>query len=131
MSVDFDIRELRRMEVGGETVDVWCVVEGAPAGLNLANGNARLVLDALGIEAEDLCGQVAPSELLARIGRARAGLAEQPSEFERSLNESGGPGTGQCRMVTPGLTADQILDRLARLEALASACAPGQVIGWA
>ncbi len=131
MSVTFSVRELRRMEWGGEQRDVWCVVKGAAEGVNFANGNARLVLETLGIESEELCGQARPADLLARIGRARAGLAQQPAEFERPLRESGGPGTGQCRMVTPGLTADQILEHLARLESLARACRPGQAVGWA
>ncbi len=129
MSVTFSVCERRPFVWDGEVRQAWCPADGAPEGLNLANGNAKLILDALGIDSAEPAGEIEASDLLARIGRARVALSRQPSEFERQERTSGGD--GRCRMIAPGYTAEQILDRLARLEVLALACGDGQVVGWA
>jgi hypothetical protein len=130
MSVDFDVRFLTTIEFGGVQRPCWDIREGRPS-LNLTNSNAHLILDTLGIECKDLCGQVEPHDLLSRIGRARRSVSASPDEFGRSFDESGGPGTGQCRMISCGIDAEGVLERLARLEAVALACGDGDMVGWA
>ncbi len=128
MSVTFSVCEERAILLDGEPRQAWCPVDGSPEGLNLANGNARLVLEALGLDSAELAGEAEPADLLARICRARVALSQQPAEFERQERTSGGD--GRSRMIAPAYTAEQVLDRLARLEALANACEDGQVVGW-
>ena len=128
MSVEFGVRRPGSMTVDDAEYPCLDACEGRPA-LILATANARLVLRALGI-CDGLSGDVRPDDLIALIGRARAEIPRHRAEFERSPVTSGGRGTGTCRMVSVGYTAEQVLDGLLRLEEIAKSCDPGEVVGW-
>jgi hypothetical protein len=97
----------------GEQTDRVCE---APT-LNLANSNARGILMALGKEPVE-SGQWEVNEL--GDARQRVLLAKNKAAVRgcalRDASESGGPGTGQCKVIVGGYTDAQVFDRLCRLD---------------
>ena len=70
------------------------------AEINLANGNALDLLRWLGLTV-DYCGEVSAKEL-APVLRRRLWDESRNHDAAISGEESGGPGTGQCRMISVG-----------------------------
>ena len=90
--------------------------EDLPFEVNMANGNARNILAALGITG-DLWGSMDGRQLLRAIDGC------DPAWAERAHEESGGPGTGQCRVINCGLSAADVAERLAILREIAAEAA--------
>lgn len=130
MSVTFWIPEagqVRKSEPCGCDSDPHCYycngtgeykyTDSVAPSLNLANVNARNILNLLGLPPEEQeCGgvtEVAP--LRQQILRLRnISRARQPAL--RAASESGGEGTGQCHCIEQGYTDKQVLNRLTRLD---------------
>ncbi len=92
--------------------------------INMANGNARAMLVLMGLPADDCCGEVSVKELPA-VFRAMI-KAQNTAGGRRDATEdpykSGGPGTGQCRVVSMGRDDSYITRRLNDLMELAHYC---------
>jgi hypothetical protein len=99
--------------------------------VNMANANARVVLDALGfaedVAAGDLCGTVPAQDFL---GRVLTGFGLAPTDPGRPVTEN----TGQhgARFIDCGRAPGYVQDRLVQLQELAEAAVgtPGAVISW-
>lgn len=95
------------------------------AEVNLANGNAAMVLRALDLDSEDLCGQ-APGEaflghVLIALGQDRDDSAVPTVEYPRPIDDDGRP-VG-ARLIACGLPAGYMTDTLLRLHSLAQEAA--------
>jgi len=92
--------------------------------INMANGNAYAMLALLGLPTDDCCGDVTaenlPSVLRAIIKAQNVSARRQ--DATATPYESGGPGTGQCRVVYCGRDEDYISMRLRELMTLAQHC---------
>lgn len=92
--------------------------------VNMANGNAALVLERLGVEF-DYCGSIDPAELLGRamvgnIGRDDSGVASSEDR-----------GEGGAAIIDCGLRPGYFADRFGALADLATAAIErGAVISW-
>ena len=101
---------------GRITCDKLCdgyTLESEAPEMNVANGNARILLDALGVDAEELGGTFAHYVLPDLIrGTVRVLNTQAPER----LSESGGGDT--CRVVDCGTSAAYIKLRIGQLQAL-------------
>ena len=125
MSVTFGV-ELRDAD------GVYRGVRGTPE-VNFSNGNANAVLSALGRDlAPDYCGSMTPQEFEAGLARFERAVAQgRGSEFERSTEHSGGPGTGRCEVYSCGLDLTGLARRLDALAQVARAAADLDAeMGW-
>lgn len=85
--------------------------------VNLANLNARKIVDLLGLPDDNLTGSLEVSDLSTyrqRIIRA-LNMESDRSHLVADSTDEGGPGTGQCRTIFFGNTDEQTRDRLERL----------------
>jgi len=97
--------------------------------VNVANVNARLILDRLGLsESEDgLCGEADPIDFLGRVLSMNVGRMDDGT----APSTDGGPGTERCQTVDCGLKVGYFEEIAGRLSALAlRAQALGLMIGW-
>jgi len=100
--------------VVGERID-WDNDADADKYINMSNVNAADVLDALGYSlAPDYSGEVRSRELALRCLR----VIGQGEDAELPMVESGGPGTGQCRVISCGRRAGYVVERATQLLAL-------------
>ncbi len=105
--------------------------------LNLANGNATLLLRALRL-APDYCGEIGLPEARRAIIRARAGSLipyTRPDHVEHGAPRARHDGAIEARPLRsfdPGLSEDGLRERLERFEALveASAARGATIIYW-
>jgi hypothetical protein len=107
--------------------------------VNVSNGNAIGILQALGLAPEvqegpfgpmamDACGGLEAQDFLGRVLMAQALSVGDPG---RPQEVSGGPGTGQARMVACGTSAGYIDGRFAELREVAEWClAKGRKVQW-
>ncbi len=93
--------------------------------LNLANANARALLAALGLETDEyLCGQCTVAEARRAVMRARnTNLSHLERAEERRYGaprrrEDGSVEMRPLRVLAYGLSADGLLERVARFERL-------------
>lgn len=98
------------------------------AEINMANGNALDLLRWLGLTV-DYCGEVLASDL-APILRRRLWDESRNHDAATSGEESGGPGTGQCRMISMGRTSGYLRQRCEQLLATCER-AGDRLIVWA
>jgi hypothetical protein len=96
--------------------------------VNFANGNARALGFALDLElGEDLSGEVAAEELLARLAIARA--LDTGSQVVRPTVDARGAG---ARMIECGIDADYVASAFERLEHVATVARDlGRPVQWA
>ncbi|MFI8932373.1 hypothetical protein ACIG3E_32500 [Streptomyces sp. NPDC053474] len=97
--------------------------DGDVPSVNLANTNARRVLDVLGLADEhgDLAGGAAAEDFL---GRCLVALALEPAD-------AGVPAVQEGRVIDCGRPAGYLQDRLAELHDLAAWCAAqGRAVSW-
>lgn len=100
-------------------------VEGVPT-LNMANSNAREVLMALDLDAEDLCGREDADTFVARVLVALA--ADRLDDARPAWSEQG---SGGATMLWSPRPAGYITERLERLLAIGEACrAAGRAVCW-
>lgn len=92
--------------------------------INMANGNAMAILDLIGLPVDECCGEVDAKDLprtmraiikAQNVEARRQGITELPYE-------SGGPGTGHCRVVYGGRSEGYVMARLQDLMGLAKHC---------
>lgn len=101
--------------------------------LNLANTNARALLEWLGLDEYcddgDLFGDAPATEVVARCNRR---LWDEPRNYDQAVPtvESGGPGTGQCLAIEHGRDAGYLRDRTRDLLFIAQ-CAGEHRVSWA
>jgi hypothetical protein len=72
---------------------------------NMANSSARICLEAMGIESEDLLGSMPPGELLNKVNNAR-GINRFTSEATEEY------GQGGAHIFSAGYDADRIMSLL-------------------
>lgn len=100
---------------------------------NFANDNARLILAHLGIQQDwPIVGSAPVDDLLARCVAARA-TGGNLDDGGFATRDTGGPGTGQCRMIDVGLRPGYFADAVSRIEAVceeAKACGMKKIT-WA
>ena len=92
--------------------------------INMANGNAYAMLALLGLPTDECCGEVSANDLprvMRAIIRARNVSARRTSATADPY-ESGGPGTGQCRMVYGGRNEEYVARRLDDLMGFVQHC---------
>jgi len=107
--------------------EVW---ESPAPEVNLANGNARIVLDVLGCPVEDGLYGSFPVETLPEV-RRRIVRALNVSQGRHERPESDTRKPGQARVFVQGLDQEGIRERLRRLDAvLAYAQANAQAVVW-
>ena len=100
--------------------------------LNLANGNAAVVLAVLGIPSADveLYGSLAGDDIASTRRRIVRALNVDLTVYERANDAGMGPRRG-ARVITQGLDTEGIRERLTRLDAvLAYAQANGHEVHW-
>lgn len=99
--------------------------------VNLANGNARLVLTILGLDSEDLCGATTAEDFLGRVLLAMA--EDRDDTGVRPAVVSGREvGTSGPTMVDCGIRPGYFADRFGALHALATeALRLGREVVWA
>lgn len=115
--------------------------------INMANGNAAVVLDLLGYHEQTepgvivlgACvslpaafGETTPEDLLGRIAVARWGLdAATDDEHGKPSVSDGGPGTGRAMVIDCGRRPGYLAEKLDALEAVArDAEAHGGRVCW-
>ncbi|MFE6274111.1 hypothetical protein ACFVQ9_35580 [Streptomyces goshikiensis] len=90
--------------------------------INLSNSNARRILDALGLDSENLSGSVTAEDFL---GRCLIALALEPAD-------AGIPPVQDGNAIDCGRPAGYLQTRLTELHTLASWCvAQGRAVSWA
>lgn len=116
----------------GEVCD-WCGITTSYTvddsfDVNMSNGNARDVLEALGLIVDNempWCGDIAPDDLVGRVLIARA-VAPDPALASYELTGERG-----ARLVFAGRQAGYVNEKLDRLQRLAEVCAAmGRRIQW-
>ena len=97
--------------------------EFTEAKANFANANARKVAAHLGLEGldTDSCASWPVEEVKQACVMAQA-VGGNKADSGTLGTDTGGPGTGQCRMVTPGLRPGYFADAVAAIEAVADEC---------
>jgi len=104
-------------------------IESPAPEINLANGNARVILEIVGLPVADLYGSLSP-ESMPKVRRniVRA-LNGQLGAYERPSSDTRAPGC--ARVMVQGLDTEGIRERLKRLDAvLAYAQANKQRVTW-
>jgi hypothetical protein len=96
--------------------------------INMSNANAGDLLVWVGLPNE-YCGNVSASDL-APILRRRLWDESRNHDAATSGEESGGPGTGQCRMISMGRTSGYLRQRCEQLLATCER-AGDRLIVWA
>lgn len=99
-----------------EGVDTWeafmvaeSAIESAPS-INMANDNAADVLRTLDLDTEFMCGS---EDGLAFMERVMMAVQDEWKNAEaRPTVDTGGPGTGQARMIDVGRSASYVGDKL-------------------
>lgn len=107
--------------------------QSAATDLNMANGNAADLFRWLGIEPDLWTAPAMLARDLAVACRRRSWDVQRNHDPAREPVESGGPGTGQCRLVECGRPADYLRGRAAALLAVceqALAADPDAHIYW-
>lgn len=99
--------------------------------INLANTNARALLEWLDLEEfneDGLIGEVRATELVARCQRR---LWDEPRNTDPAVPtvESGGPGTGQCKMIEGGREEGYLRQKTEGLMFIAK-CAGEHYVSW-
>ncbi|MFA5186572.1 MAG: hypothetical protein WC551_08870 [Patescibacteria group bacterium] len=107
----------------GETCSRGCPgteeVSTAPE-CNFANVNARAVLEALGISSPELYGEIKHEDLPSFIRKIiRVMNTQAVHGMTRETRESGGTGTGHCRVIECGTSVERCTERLDQLLTLA------------
>lgn len=96
--------------------------------LNVHNTGARMVLSAMGIDCDDLCGEEKVSVFKSLLNQAfgRAHLYREPAV------DIGGLGTGRCRVVSPEIGEEYMTSRLFKMKKLVTAAerAGAESIHW-
>jgi hypothetical protein len=112
----------------GEDAPEMYTCEVCDAEVNLANGNALDLLAWLGLTV-DYCGQIPASELAPKLRRR---LWDESRNHDPAIagEESGGPGTGQCRAVYTGRRPGYLRERCEQLLATCER-AGDRLIAWA
>lgn len=87
--------------------------------MNVANDNARALLESLGYNARELMGKLDVVDLRRKILRFKNSAQEKAKARTRPAENDGGPGTGQVRIISPGLPLSQIENYVDRLEDMA------------
>ena len=107
------------------------VVESPAPEVNVAGATAEVLLGILGIPYEPI-GTLAAGHIPGVRRRIVRALSTSLCEREATPGTcSGGPGTGKARLISAGISAERLRDRLARLDAVLSyAQANGQDVGW-
>ena len=82
--------------------------------LNMANGNAYALLREMGEDQPDCCGSWPYEKLVQMFGRAKV-LQASPARMESTGSDTGGPGTGRCRVIEMGRSEEYVIDRAGRL----------------
>ena len=102
--------------------------------VNLANGNARYILDALGVQASDLCGTLTAEDFLGRclLATAIAPVDEGTPSYVAAPAGGAPLATQGATMIMCGRPEGYLHGTLARLTTLAEyARTQGRTITWA
>jgi hypothetical protein len=92
--------------------------------INMANGNACAMLALLNLPTDECCGEVDAKDVpnvVRAIIKAQNVSARRQNATEPPY-ESGGPGTGQCKVISFGRNEDYITRRLNDLMDLLKHC---------
>lgn len=91
---------------------------------NMANGNACAMLALLGLPVDECCGEVAAKDIpnvIRAIIKAQNVSARRQEAMEGPY-EAGGPGTGQCHVISFGRDEEYVSRQLRNLMELAQHC---------